>query len=106
MICVDDLHLFVVKNRFPHIKTPAINKLKEEGIYFSNAVCNTPVCNPSRSSFFSGLYPHTTGAYLNGSDGWNRSEILKKIHNIPECFRDNGYITWGAGKILHNPLST
>lgn len=105
MICVDDLHPFVVKGRFPHIKTPAINKLKSEGIYFSNAVCNTPVCNPSRSSFFSGLYPHTTGAYLNGSDGWNRSQLLKRIRNIPECFKDNGYVTWGAGKILHNPLS-
>jgi arylsulfatase A-like enzyme len=105
MICVDDLHPYVAKGRFPYIKTPAIDKLIKDGRYFSNAVCNTPVCNPSRSSFFSGLYPHTTGAYLNGSDGWNRTEILMKIRNIPECFKDNGYITWGGGKILHNPLS-
>jgi len=37
------------------------------------------------------LYPHTTGAYLNGSDGWNRSAILKQICNIPECFSEELY---------------
>ncbi len=105
MICVDDLHPYVMKGYFPHIQTPGFDKLKSEGVYFSNAAVNTPVCNPSRSSFFSGLHPHTTGAYFNGSDGWNRSEILQKIRNIPEHFRDQGYVTWGAGKILHNPLS-
>lgn len=105
IICVDDLHPYVAKGRFPQIKTPSIDQLKQEGIYFSNAACTTPVCNPSRSSFFSGLYPHTTGAYLNGSDGWNRSEMLQKIRSFPEHFQDQGYTTWASGKILHNPLS-
>ncbi len=105
MIVVDDLHPGVAKGWFDEIHTPAIDRLRQEGVYFVNAACNTPVCNPSRSSFFSGLYPHTTGAYLNGSDGWNRSELLMEIRNIPETFKDNGYATWGAGKILHNPLS-
>ncbi len=105
MICVDDLNAYATKKQYPLIDTPAINRLLSQSTFFPNAACNAPVCNPSRSSFFSGLYPHTTGAYLNGSDGWNRSEILKSIRNIPEHFRDNGYITWGAGKILHNPVS-
>ena len=105
MICVDDLHPLVLKGALPLVQTPALDRLKNEGVYFVNAACNTPVCNPSRSSFFSGLYPHSTGAYLNGSDGWNRSVLLKHIRNIPEHFRDQGYKTWGAGKILHNPLS-
>ncbi len=105
MICVDDLHPFVAKGKFPYIKTPHIDKLKQSGIYFINGACSTPVCNPSRSSFFSGLHAHTTGAYMNGSDGWNRSKLLQNIRNIPEMFGDNGYVTWGAGKILHNPLA-
>ena len=105
MICVDDMNAYATKKQYPIIKTPAIDQLLKESTFFPNAACNSPVCNPSRSSFFSGLYPHTTGAYINGSDGWNRSDIMQQIKNLPEHFQSNGYITWGAGKILHNPIS-
>lgn len=104
MICVDDMNSYSVRNEYPLVKTPYIDKLRERSVNFVNAYCSTPVCNPSRSSFFSGLYPHNTGAYYNGSDGWNRSKILDSISNIPELFKANGYQTWGRGKILHNPL--
>jgi len=105
MICVDDLNAYATKKQYPIIQTPGIDRLLSQSTFFPNAACNSPVCNPSRSSFFSGLYPHTTGAYLNGSDGWNRSELMQRIKNLPEHFKANGYITWGAGKILHNPVS-
>jgi arylsulfatase A-like enzyme len=105
MIVVDDMNGYSIRNEYPLIKTPYLDKLKSEGINFVHAYCSTPVCNPSRSSFFSGLYPHITGAYLNGSDGWNRSEILKSIYNFPEWLKLNGYETFGNGKILHNPIS-
>lgn len=32
-----------------------------DAVSFSNAYCQNPVCVPSRCSFFTGLYPHTTG---------------------------------------------
>ncbi|MGM8361881.1 sulfatase [Flavobacterium sp. ARAG 55.4] len=104
LIIADDMNGYAIKNQYPLIKTPNLNKLLSEGILFENAACNSPVCNPSRSSFFSGLYPHTTGAYMNGSDGWNRSEILKTIKSIPEHFKEQGYETWGAGKLYHNEI--
>lgn len=91
LICVDDMNGYGITGEYPLCKAPYLNKLKNESIVFRNAVCNSPVSNPSRSSFFSGLYPSTTGAYLNGSDGWNRSELLKEIRCIPETFKDNGY---------------
>jgi len=106
MIIADDMNGYAVKNENPLIQAPYLEKLKSEGINFVNAACNTPVCNPSRSSFFSGLYPHTTGAYVNGSDGWNRSDILDKIRNLPEHFKDQGYTTWGAGKLFHNKIDS
>ena len=34
---------------------------KKEGVSFSNAYCQNPVCVPSRCSFFTGLYPHVSG---------------------------------------------
>ena len=41
--------------------TPNIDKILEEGVSFENAFCQNPVCVPSRASFLTGLYPHTTG---------------------------------------------
>ncbi len=45
--------------------TPNINSLKEDGVNFSRAYCATPLCAPSRSSFFTGLYPNRTGSMIN-----------------------------------------
>lgn len=41
--------------------TPNFDGLLEEGVSFANAYCQNPVCVPSRCSFLTGLYPHTTG---------------------------------------------
>lgn len=41
--------------------TPNLDELCKEGISFRNAYCQNPVCVPSRISFLTGLYPHTTG---------------------------------------------
>ncbi|MEH0152735.1 sulfatase [Limibacter armeniacum] len=104
MIIADDMNGFGVNKIYPVVQTPHLDKLAKESINFKNAVCNSPVCNPSRSSFFSGLYPHTSGSYLNGSDAWNRSEKVKAIKSLPECFKENGYETWGRGKLTHSPV--
>ena len=40
----------------PHLKTPHIDKLAEEGIYFENMFCTTSLCSPSRATILSGLY--------------------------------------------------
>lgn len=69
--------------------TPNLDKLLEDGVSFSNAYCQNPVCVPSRCSFLTGLYPHTTGHrtmhYLQREDEVN---ILKEMKN-------NGYeVIW------------
>ncbi len=106
MIVVDDMNGYGVKEQYPLVQIPYIDQFKEEAVNFVNAACNTPVCNPSRASFFSGILPNRTGAYVNGSDGWNRSELLKEVASIPELFKSQGYTTWGRGKIFHNPLDS
>ncbi len=45
--------------------TPNINALQKEGIQFTRAYCAVPLCAPSRSSFFTGLYANHTGAMIN-----------------------------------------
>lgn len=41
--------------------TPRLDALAKEGVVFENAHCTQPTCSPSRSSIFSGLYPHQSG---------------------------------------------
>ena len=70
--------------------TPHLDNLLEEGISFENAYCQNPVCVPSRCSFLTGLYPHTTGHrtmhYLQRHE--DEPNILKEM-------KDNGYeVIW------------
>lgn len=45
----------------PASVTPNLDNIVNEGVSFENAYCQNPVCVPSRCSFLTGLYPHTTG---------------------------------------------
>lgn len=42
-------------------RTPNLDQLAADGVSFSNAFCQNPVCVPSRCSFLTGFYPHTKG---------------------------------------------
>ncbi|MGJ3242099.1 MAG: sulfatase family protein [Opitutales bacterium] len=49
-------------------KTPHLDRLAAEGTRFTNAVCNNPICTPSRVCFFSGQYCTNHGYYGLGGD--------------------------------------
>ena len=40
-----------------------MDRLAQRGTLFANAHCQAPLCNPSRTSFLTGLRPSTTGVY-------------------------------------------
>ena len=103
-IIADDLNGYATRDEYPMIQTPYLDKFREESINFVNATCSSPVCVPSRASFLSGISPEKTGVYHNGCDPWRKSEILGAVTSMPEHFKDNGYETWGKGKIFHAPL--
>jgi choline-sulfatase len=42
-------------------QTPNIDRLASEGTRFARHFCNSPVCTPSRQSFFTGQLPHMAG---------------------------------------------
>ncbi len=66
----------------PASVTPTLDQLVQEGVGFENAYCQNPVCSPSRCSFLSGLYPHTTGHrtmhFLQNEDEPNILRIMKQ----------------------------
>lgn len=43
------------------VKTPFLDRLKQEGVSFERAYCTTPLCCPSRKSLLTALYPHNHG---------------------------------------------
>lgn len=43
----------------PDVQTPNLDALADEGVKFTKAYANTPICSPSRSSFITGMYPST-----------------------------------------------
>ena len=46
-------------------RTPNIDRLRAEGVSFSNAVSGHPVCAPYRASLFTGKYTTSTGMVIN-----------------------------------------
>ncbi|HVW84116.1 MAG TPA: sulfatase-like hydrolase/transferase [Bryobacteraceae bacterium] len=42
-------------------RTPNLDRFATEGCRFAQHICNSPVCTPSRQSFFTGQLPHAAG---------------------------------------------
>lgn len=51
----------------PHIRTPHIDRLVREGVAFTHAYCQSPICTPSRASFLTGLYPSSVHGCMNSN---------------------------------------
>lgn len=66
----------------PNAITPNMDKMAEEGIMFSNAYANNPVCTPSRACMLTGRYPITNRTITNDlpmpEDEITFGEVLKK----------------------------
>ncbi|MBS1876131.1 MAG: sulfatase-like hydrolase/transferase [Acidobacteria bacterium] len=48
-------------------QTPNLDRLAGEGVRFAGHYCNSPVCTPSRQSFFTSLMPHAAGVTVLGT---------------------------------------
>src|SRR5256886_11410588 len=50
----------------PILKTPNIDAMAKRGVLFSNAYVQSPICGPSRMSFYTGRYMRSHGSHWNG----------------------------------------
>ncbi len=73
------------------VKTPHIDQLAEKGVKYTNAFATNPVCSPSRSAFYTGMYQTTIGAHQHRTE--NRPELPEGIEVITEYFEEAGYFT-------------
>ncbi len=100
-IAIDDQNDWIgCLHGHPQVQTPYIDGLAARGTVFTNAHCQSPLCNSSRTSLMTGLRPSTTGVY--GLAPWFRNvEELRSVVTLPQYFKKHGYKTYSAGKIFH-----
>ena len=79
-------------------KTPNIDQLASEGVRYTRAYCQFPVCGPSRASFMFGYYPSATETYGYVS---GRAKVGPERKSWPQLFKENGYYTARVSKIYH-----
>lgn len=104
-IAIDDLNDFVnCMNGSLRAHTPNIDKLAKAGTLFTNTHCQAPICGPSRASIMTGLYPSTSGNYLQLSDKdiVKSNKVTQQAIFMPDYFEQYGYKTMAVGKIYHN----
>ncbi|MFT5470019.1 MAG: arylsulfatase A-like enzyme [Verrucomicrobiales bacterium] len=77
------------------LRTPNLNRLAEEGVFFNRCFTPNPICTPSRASLYTGQDSWTNGVTFNGKTINEDSPLL------PKLLADTGYETCFIGK-WHN----
>jgi N-sulfoglucosamine sulfohydrolase len=104
LITADDLGLQPGCYGETVIETPHIDALARRGTLFETAYVTQASCSPSRSSMFTGLYPHANGQYglLNAGADFELHEPLRD-QTIPAHLKRAGYRTGIIGKLHVGP---
>ena len=74
------------------LKTPNIDRLGHEGVYFRNTFATTSLCSPSRASIQTGVYAHIHGVTN------NFTEFSAATDTWPRLLQKAGYETAYVGK--------
>jgi len=74
------------------VKTPNMDSIAANGVYFMNSYSPYPLCSPARSALHAGRPPHEIGV------DHNSMAIDPKIPLSGQIFREAGYDTGYAGK--------
>jgi len=77
-----------------YIDTPNLDKLCKEGVLFTQAYCQSPICTPSRASFLSGRYPSAVNANINGG-----ANLPEHCQLVSKKLADSGYLCGLIGKL-------
>lgn len=85
----------------PQAITPNIQRLAERGVVFSNAICASPTCFPSRTALFSGIHPARSGNIVNdnGIHPW-RSYVPHAV-TLPKHLSAQDWKSIGIAKNFH-----
>ena len=115
-ICTDQQRFDTIKSLGnEHVRTPTVDGLIENGVAFTHAHCQSPICTPSRSSFMTGQYPSRVHNTRNGNGSFPHDAppliskliadagydcgLIGKFHLLSSGKRseprlDDGFSTW------------
>lgn len=95
-IAIDDLKPTIGAFGDDFAKTPNMDRLADKGTVFLNNHCQQAVCGPSRASLLTGLRPDIVKVWdLKTKIRSKRPDVI----TLPQYFKNNGYLTFGVGKI-------
>ena len=119
-ILADDMGEWALGKRCPDAITPNLDKMCDDGSYFENFYCASPVCSPARASIITGTYPSTHGIHdwirsgnvdindpmlslnlKNSNEYKDENECIDYLSGLPsylEFFKNKGYNTALFGK--------
>jgi len=97
LIIADDLGYadMGAANLASDVNTPNIDRIAKNGIRFSEAYDNSPICNQSRAAIITGCYPQRLGSYWYSAEGLHDERFI----TIPELLKEKDYKTGYVGKI-------
>jgi iduronate 2-sulfatase len=97
-IMVDDLRVQHGEYALDSILTPNIDALAKQGINFTRAYSNVPVCGASRASMLTGVRP-TKSRFVAFNSAEKDAPWAKPMSAV---FKENGYYTVSLGKVFNN----
>ncbi|QZE14641.1 sulfatase-like hydrolase/transferase [Halosquirtibacter laminarini] len=87
--CAEAIRAFGNKD----LHTPSMDRIAKYAMNFKKAYCPTPLCVPSRSSMFTGLYPHEINVPINNLKAeWNTTEYPYMGNILKTAGYDTGYV--------------
>jgi choline-sulfatase len=78
----------------PHISTPYIDRIANEGALFRNTFCTNSICAPSRAVLLTGKYNHLNGQM----DNRGTTRMDTRQPSFAKYLQESGYATSWIGK--------
>ncbi len=78
--------------------TPTLDQLAREGVKYTNAIANAPVCAPARSCIITGMYPTSLGSQHMRCKGL----MPEGFKYFPQLLREKGYYCTNNSKEDYN----
>lgn len=100
LITSDQQHFNTLGCINPHIRTPHLDRLAQQGVRFDRAYCNNPLCSPSRATILTGQYPAWHGCWTLGTS------LSEEAPTIGHELRKAGYVSHLVGKAHLQPLAS
>jgi arylsulfatase len=78
----------------PVVQTPTLDQLARNGVRYTNAYTECPVCIPARRTLMTGTPPRTHGDRV-----FKTFELTPALPTLAQSFRDAGYQAFAVGKL-------